>query len=180
MAGLIDGLLQLARTSRGVLQADTVDLSALAARAVADLQQAEPQRQVQVHIQPGLQATGDRRMLDAALHNLIGNAWKYTGRCATPKITVTARQIDGERWYCVHDNGVGFDMAHAGRLFEAFARLHHQDEFPGIGIGLATVQRIIHRHGGRITAQATPGQGACFQFTLPTTVATDLNQPAAP
>ena len=180
MAGLIDGLLQLSRTSRGVLQADTVDLSALAARAVADLQQAEPQRVVQVHIEPGLQTTGDRRMLDAALHNLIGNAWKYTGRCASPRITVTARQIDGERWYCVHDNGAGFDMAHAGRLFEAFARLHRQDEFPGMGIGLATVQRIIHRHGGQITAQATPGQGACFQFTLPARPPADATEPATP
>jgi signal transduction histidine kinase len=129
-----------------------------------------------VDIEPGLVATGDRRMLAAALANLLGNAWKYTSGRADARITLRREVQDGETWFCVDDNGAGFDMAHAGRLFKVFARLHRQDEFPGLGIGLATVQRIIHRHGGRIVAQATPGQGASFRFTLPWRRATTLTE----
>jgi signal transduction histidine kinase len=167
MGELIDGLLVLSRSTRGLLQHDDVDISALAERTVQQHRRQDPQRAVDVVIQPGLHARADRRMIDAVLQNLIGNAWKYTGRCSAPRIEVALREIEGERWFSVTDNGAGFDMAHAGRLFKAFARLHRQDEFPGIGIGLATVQRIIHRHGGRIVAEGTPGQGASFRFTLP-------------
>jgi len=180
MGDLIDGLLVLSRSTRGALRADAVDLSALAERVVAELRRGDPQRVVQVDITPGLQATGDARMLDAVLHNLLGNAWKYTGHAKAAHITLTAQDLDGERWFCVNDNGAGFDMAHAGRLFKAFARLHRQDEFPGIGIGLATVQRIIHRHGGQIVAQGRPGDGASFRFTLPARRAAEPLDPALP
>lgn len=140
----------LSRSSRGELRSDDVDLSALAERVVAELRRTEPQRRVQVAIDPGLHAVGDVRMLDVVLHNLLGNAWKYTRDRADARIALRGMDLDGQRWFCVTDNGAGFDMAHAGRLFKAFARLHRQDEFPGLGIGLATVQRIIHRHGGQI------------------------------
>jgi light-regulated signal transduction histidine kinase (bacteriophytochrome) len=167
MGELIDGLLVLSRSLRGTLRADDVDLSALALQCAQELQRDDPQRQVTVVVAPGLRASGDRRMLDAVLRNLIGNAWKYSARTSAARIEVGSAQIDGETWFVVKDNGAGFDMAHAGRLFKAFARLHRQDEFPGLGIGLATVQRIIRRHGGRIVAEAAPGQGATFRFTLP-------------
>ena len=167
MGDLIDGLLLLSRSSRGALRRDEVDLSALAERVMAELRRAEPQRRVQADIAPGLRALGDVRMLDAVLHNLLGNAWKYTRDRADARIALRTEDHDGQRWFCVEDNGAGFDMAHAGRLFKAFARLHRQDEFPGLGIGLATVQRIIQRHGGQIVAEGLPGDGARFRFTLP-------------
>lgn len=176
MGDLIDGLLVLSRSSRGELRSDDVDLSALAERVAAELRRTEPQRRVQVAIDPGLHAVGDVRMLDVVLHNLLGNAWKYTRDRADARIALQGMDLDGQRWFCVTDNGAGFDMAHAGRLFKAFARLHRQDEFPGLGIGLATVQRIIHRHGGQIVAEGRPGQGATFRFTLPAPGAV----PAAP
>jgi PAS domain S-box-containing protein len=179
MGGLIEGLLVLSRSVRGELSADNVDLSFLAQRVVNELRRAEPQRVVDVQIEPGLHAWGDRRMLDAALNNLIGNAWKYSANQVQARIVFEAREIEGERWFCLTDNGAGFDMAHAGRLFKAFARLHRQDEFPGLGIGLATVQRIIQRHGGRIEAQAAPGQGAVFKFTLPAPRAAQRTEPTA-
>lgn len=167
MGDLVEGLLTLSRTLRGALSVAPVDLSALAAQAAADLRRAEPARQVEVEIEPGLVFDGDRRMLAALVGNLVGNAWKYSAGRADARIHVHALSRDGERWFCVEDNGAGFDMAHAGRLFKAFARLHRQDEFPGLGIGLATVQRIVNRHGGRIEAEGHPGRGACFRFTLP-------------
>ncbi|MDT7838865.1 sensor histidine kinase [Aquabacterium sp. OR-4] len=167
MGELIEGLLTLSRSVRGVLGSGEVDLGVLAEQALADLRRAEPQRVVQVSLAPGLRAQGDRRMLGAVMANLLGNAWKYTAGRADAQIEVGMRQIDGERWFFVRDNGVGFDMAHGGRLFKVFARLHRQDEFPGLGIGLATVQRIIHRHGGRVMAESALGAGATFRFTLP-------------
>ncbi|MBZ8140822.1 histidine kinase [Rubrivivax gelatinosus] len=167
MSDLVEGLLTLSRTVRGALSVAPVDLSALAQLALAELQRAEPQRRVEVEIEPGLVAQGDRRMLAALLNNLLGNAWKYTAGRSDAKIRLYAVMRDGLRWFCVEDNGAGFDMAHAARLFKAFARLHRQDEFPGLGIGLATVQRIVNRHGGRIEAEAATGQGACFRFCLP-------------
>lgn len=167
MGELIDGLLALSRSLRGALRADDVDLSALALQCLQELQRAEPQRRVTLRIVPGLHASGDRRMLDAVLHNLLGNAWKYSTGTPEACISFGSEQVDGQTWFVVQDNGAGFDMAHAGRLFKAFARLHRQDEFPGLGIGLATVQRIIQRHGGRIVAEAVPGRGATFRFTLP-------------
>lgn len=167
MGGLIDGLLALSRSVRGEMRRDEVDLSALAARVLSDLRRAEPYRQVEARIEPGLRAQGDRRMLDAVITNLVGNAWKYSARVEVARIDFHSLEQGGVCWFCLTDNGAGFDMAHAGRLFKAFARLHRQDEFAGIGIGLATVQRVIHRHGGRIEARSVPGQGATFRFTLP-------------
>ena len=167
MGELIDGLLTLSRSTRGRMRRDAVDLSALAERALAELHAADPARQVVAQVAPGLAAEGDARMLDVVMRNLLDNAWKYSVHAAAPRIEVGAEQLDGERWFYVRDNGAGFDMAHAARLFKAFQRLHRTDEFPGLGIGLATVQRIVHRHGGAIIAHGAPGQGATFRFTLP-------------
>jgi len=144
-----------------------VDLSALAEAACAGLEQGDPARRVMWRIEPGLVAMGDPRTLRVVIENLLGNAWKYTARKDPAAITFDAVEEGGTRWLSVSDNGAGFDMAYAERLFDPFQRLHHQDEFPGLGIGLATVQRIIQRHGGRIEAVAKPGHGANFRFTLP-------------
>jgi signal transduction histidine kinase len=178
MGDLVEGLLTLSRTLRGALSVAPVDLSALAALTAADLRRAEPGRELDVEIEPGLLVAGDRRMLAALVGNLVGNAWKYTAGRAGARIRVYSIIDDGTRWICVEDNGAGFDMAHAGRLFKAFARLHRHDEFPGLGIGLATVQRIVNRHGGRIEAQGSPGQGARFRFTLPERPGADVNEGA--
>lgn len=169
MGELIDGLLQLSRSTRGELRRDRVDLSALAERLLAELARTEPSRRVAWRIEPGLTARGDARMIEVVLRNLLGNAWKYTAGTAAPMIRVHAerRPEDRNRLFHVADNGAGFDMAYAGKLFQPFQRLHRQEEFPGLGIGLATVQRIVQRHGGTIQAVAAPGQGAMFSFTLP-------------
>lgn len=169
MGELIDGLLQLSRCTRGELRRDPVDLSALAENILAELKRLEPARRVAWQIEPGLVARGDARMLEVALRNLIGNAWKYTGDTEAPMIRVYAEEKPENefRLFFVTDNGAGFDMAHAAKLFQPFQRLHRQEEFPGLGIGLATVQRIIHRHGGTIGAVAAPGRGATFSFSLP-------------
>ena len=167
MSDLIDGLLALSRSSRGELRQDRVDLSAMARRRLAELAEAEPQRQVTVEVEDGLVVQGDERMLASAVVNLIDNAWKYTGAVAAPRIRVYAGELGGRRGFCVADNGAGFDMGHAENLFKPFQRLHRQDEFPGIGIGLATVQRIVRRHGGEMAAHGQPGQGATFCIGLP-------------
>lgn len=167
MGELIDGLLQLSRCTRGNLRADLIDLSALATRICQDLARTEPQRQVRWSVAPGLHAAGDARMIEAVLNNLLANAWKYTARTAEPRVCVDATTTaDGEFFFRVADNGAGFDMRHAEKLFKPFQRLHRQDEFPGIGIGLATVQRIVKRHGGTLRATGAPGQGATFSFSL--------------
>lgn len=180
MGGLIDGLLALSRSARGRLRRDTVDLSRLADNALRELRAGEPQREVTAVIAPGLQARGDARMLDAVMRNLVGNAWKYTARREGAHIEVGLLESEGLRWFFVRDNGVGFDMAHAGRLFKAFQRLHRADEFPGIGVGLATVQRIVRRHGGQIVADARRGEGAEFRFTLPEQDPDDDDEADAP
>ena len=167
MSDLIDGLLALSRSSRGDLRQDRVDVSALARRHLAELAGAEPGRRVVVEVEEGIVAQGDERMLASALVNLLDNAWKYTGATKAPVIRVHVGEVGGLHGFCVSDNGAGFGMEHAGRLFKPFQRLHRQDEFPGIGIGLATVQRIVHRHGGEITAQGEPGVGASFCIGLP-------------
>ncbi|MFA6544473.1 MAG: PAS domain S-box protein [Limisphaerales bacterium] len=169
MSELVDGLLTLSRCTRGELQRDRVDLSALCERLRAELTKTEPDRRVEWHIQPGLTACGDARMIEVVMSNLLGNAWKYTGRQPAPVIRVYAERVDGELRFCVADNGAGFDMQHAGQLFKPFQRLHRQEEFPGIGIGLATVERILHRHGGVIRVTAAVGVGATFSFLLPET-----------
>lgn len=166
MAELIDGLLALSRSTRGRLQYDEIDLSVLSEHLLSELAQGEPGRQVAIKVEPGLKARGDARMIEAVMRNLLGNSWKYTARAAEPNIRVYTEELDGARRFCIADNGAGFDMAHASRLFHAFQRLHRQEEFPGLGIGLATVQRIVHRHGGIIEARGEPGKGAVFSFTL--------------
>jgi len=172
MAQLIDDLLQFSLARRAELRHDAVDLSALAETVVAELRQMDPERQVTVAIAPGLAATGDRGLLRVVLRNLFANAWKFTAKTSTARIELGAadhdvrRKTRESRTYFVRDNGVGFDMAKADKLFEAFQRLHDAQEFPGTGIGLATVQRIVQRHGGRVWAEAAVGKGAVFYFTL--------------
>jgi signal transduction histidine kinase len=167
MSDLIDGILALSRSTRGDLRRDRVDLSTLATQRLAALADENPTRQVSTRVESGLTVEGDARMIEAVIDNLIDNAWKYTGQASAPEIRVYGESRDGSPWICVADNGAGFDMAHAERLFKPFQRLHRQDEFPGIGIGLATVQRIIHRHGGEIEALGQPNLGATFCFKLP-------------
>jgi signal transduction histidine kinase len=166
MGMLIDDLLELSRVSRAALGPAMVDVTALAREITARLASSEPARVVTVEIAPALTAWADPRLLEIALTNLLENAWKYTVRTAQARIEVGARTQDGESVFYVRDNGAGFDMQYAGKLFGAFQRLHRADEFPGIGIGLATVARIVHRHGGRVWAEARPGEGASFYFTL--------------
>ncbi|EGV18464.1 sensor histidine kinase [Thiocapsa marina] len=167
MGELIDGILTLSRSTRGELRREPVDLSALARHRLEELAAAEPQRLVAREVEPGMVVPGDPTMLEAVMVNLIDNAWKYTGRTHDAIIRVYSMEREGKRWSCVTDNGAGFDMAYSERLFKAFQRLHRQEEFVGIGIGLATVQRIVHRHGGVVVAEGAPGQGATFRFTLP-------------
>jgi light-regulated signal transduction histidine kinase (bacteriophytochrome) len=166
MAQLIDDLLQFSIALRAELRRDAVDLSALAETVVAELRQMDPGRQVTIAVVPGLTAAGDRGLLRVVLRNLLGNAWKFTRTQPQPRIDLGAAQQDGTLAYFVRDNGVGFDMARADKLFGAFQRLHDPREFPGTGVGLATVQRIVQRHGGRVWAEAAVGKGATFYFTL--------------
>jgi len=166
MGNMIDALLTLARISRSPLNLLSVDLSSLAAEVVTSLAEQQPERTVDVRIMPGVQGWGDARLLQIALQNLLQNAWKYTSKQASARIEFGARTIDEETVYVVSDNGVGFDMAYVDKLFGAFQRLHADSEFQGTGIGLATVHRVIHRHGGRIWAEAEVSHGATFYFTL--------------
>ncbi len=166
MGLLIDDLLQLSRVSRAELRREPVDLSAQAREVVDELRRREPERDVTVALAPGLRVQGDARLLRIVLENLLGNAWKFTSKRTGARIELFAEERGGQTHYAVRDNGVGFDMAYAGKLFNPFQRLHKPAEFPGTGIGLATVQRIIHRHGGHIEVEAAPEQGATFRFTL--------------
>ena len=167
MGELIDGILALSRCARGELRRDRVDISALSGQLLEELQRADPQRAVSWAVEPNLRAIGDARLIEAVLSNLLSNAWKYTGKTSSPEIRVFAGHRDGRRGFCVSDNGAGFDMAHARNLFQPFKRLHRADEFPGIGIGLATAQRILRRHGGDISGEGEVGVGAAFFFSLP-------------
>jgi len=166
MGVLIDALLGLSRLARSTLQIQEVDLSAVAQAVIAQLAASDPKRVVTVTIDPGLTAMADARLVRSVFDNLLGNAWKFTAKTPSPQISVGS--TDG-RTFFVRDNGAGFDMGHAGKLFSPFERLHTADEFPGTGIGLATVQRIVHRHGGRISVTAQPKGGATFFFTLAAT-----------
>lgn len=166
MARLIDGLLSLARITRSDFRREDVDLSALARVAVDRLKAAEPERNIEVVIAEGLTALGDRRLLAAVLDNLLGNAWKFTRHQPKPRIELARAEVDGEAVFFVRDNGAGFDMSFVSKLFGVFQRLHGTDQFEGHGIGLATVQRIVARHGGRIWAEGREGAGATFYFTL--------------
>lgn len=166
MGELVDGILVLSRSTRGELRRDAMDVSALAAKLLDELARDESERDYAWEVEPGLSVTGDARMIEAVMRNLLGNAWKYSAHAVQPHIRVYGEMRGDTEWVCVADNGAGFDVAYADRLFQPFQRLHRQDEFPGIGIGLATVQRIVHRHGGAIEARGEPGKGAVFCFNL--------------
>lgn len=167
MGYLIDDLLTLSRVTRSDMHVESVDLSRLASRICTDLQQTHPERQVEFAIQPGLVAQGDTHLLQVVLENLINNAWKFTAKQEYAKIEFGAMpQKNGILAYFVRDDGTGFDMAYSDKLFGPFQRLHASHEFPGNGIGLATVQRIVYRHGGKLWAEAAVEQGATFYFTL--------------
>ena len=172
---LIDDMLKLSRVTRHEMRREQVSLSALAADIAAQLREQGQGRDVSWTIEPGLTVLGDGHLLRIAVENLLGNAWKYTGTRPRAEIYfgtadepggAGAEHVRGAVVFRVRDNGVGFDMAYADKLFGAFQRLHAEREFPGTGIGLATVQRIVHRHGGRIWAQSAPEAGATFYFTL--------------
>ncbi len=175
MGELVDGLLSLSRCTRGELQRDDVDLSALAERILKEFAESHPERPFTWKVEPGMTGRGDPRMLEIVLRNLIENAWKYSGRKPDAHIGVYREAQGGEVMYCVADNGAGFDMAHAGKLFQPFQRLHRQEEFSGTGIGLATVQRIVHRHGGVLRGEGIVGLGAKFCFSLEGAVDIDLD-----
>jgi PAS domain S-box-containing protein len=164
MGELIDAMILLARRAAAALQPTLVDLSALSARIIDELNMAEPRRRVEVRIEPWLRVVADRDAASIVMDNLLRNAWKYSARVSAARIEVGAELQEGQRIYYVRDNGAGFDMADAGELFKPFTRLHSEAEFEGTGIGLATVSRLLHNHGGRIWAQSRPGQGTTFYF----------------
>ena len=166
MGRLIDGLLQLSRVTRAEMQRQPVDLSALAQRIAARLAEANPGRQIEFMIQQALTVLADPRLLEVALTNLLDNAVKFTSHEPVARIEIRQTADRGQQSFVVRDNGVGFDMTYAGSLFGAFQRLHKVTEFPGTGIGLATVQRVIRRHGGHVWAMSQVGDGASFYFTL--------------
>lgn len=167
MGQLIDALLQLSRAMRGELRREPVNLSQLALEIEAELRREQPNRPAEVRVAPGLVAQGDPVLLRSVLRNLLGNAWKFTARSAQARIEFGQEKQGDKSAYFVSDDGVGFDMKVAGKLFLPFHRLHDPSEFPGTGIGLATVQQIIRRHGGKVWARSAAGKGATFYFTLP-------------
>jgi two-component system, sensor histidine kinase and response regulator len=166
MSRLIDDVLYLARVTGADMREQEVDLSGLVTLLLDRIREAEPDRKVEVKVRPGVTAAADGQLLRIALANLLENAWKFTARTPDARIEFGVTNAGGEPTYFVRDNGAGFDMAYADRLFGPFQRLHRASEFPGTGIGLATVQRIVHRHGGRVWAEGMLGQGATFHFTI--------------
>lgn len=164
MERLIDDMLGLARVSRQTLELKDVDLSALAAQIWADLQERGPRPEAQIEIEPGLSLRADPGLLRILMENLMGNAWKFSAKQAAPRIRLGWEGLNGDRALCLRDNGAGFDMAYADKLFGAFQRLHTEAQFPGTGIGLATVLRVVRRHGGRLWAEGKVGEGAAFHF----------------
>ncbi|WP_310460391.1 ATP-binding protein [Sphaerotilus sp.] len=166
MNSMIDSLLALSRLSTQAIDQVPVDLSALAEQVMTELRQQAPERQADIRIAPGLTAHGDPVLLRSVLDNLLGNAWKYASRREVTRIDFSATTASGRTEFCIRDNGAGFDMRFAGKLFGAFQRLHGATEFPGTGVGLASVRRILRRHGGDIRAEAAVNEGARFYFTL--------------
>lgn len=167
MSELIEALLVLSRISRQPLQTETVDVTALAQETIAELRQRDPQRTVSTNIQPDMRVRADRRLIGTAVFNLVSNAWKFTARTPAPSIDIGMSREGDVATLHVKDNGAGFDMAYEDKLFKPFQRLHGASEFPGTGVGLATVQRIVERHGGRCWARGKPQEGAVFYCTLP-------------
>ena len=166
MTSVFDGLQMLFRLTSGEIRREDLDISATAQQVADELRTENPRRKVEVQIMPGIMASGDQRLVRILLGNLMNNAWKFTSGTKSPKITVGREVVDGESRVFVRDNGAGFDMIEAHRLFGAFQRLHSQSDFPGAGIGLATARRIVNRHGGRIWAEGAVGEGATFYFVL--------------
>ncbi len=166
MNAMIDALLTLARRTGRELAVEPCDLTRTARDLAEELRATEFSRKVDFGIEPDLRAIGDPELLRLVLQNLLGNAFKFTARAPQARVEFGCRHADGADVFFVRDNGAGFDMRFADRLFGMFQRLHPADEYPGTGVGLATVQRIVRRHGGRIWAESAPGQGACFYFTL--------------
>jgi len=166
MAQLIDDMLQLSGVTRTEMRIESVDLSAMAKAILAELQKSEPKREVKCDVQDNMMARGDPRLLQVVLVNLLGNAWKFTSKAPRAKIEFAAVRRDGRAVFFIRDNGAGFDMAYSQKLFGAFQRLHATSDFPGTGVGLATVQRIVRRHGGKVSAEGKAGMGATFSFTL--------------
>jgi light-regulated signal transduction histidine kinase (bacteriophytochrome) len=167
MSQLIDDMLLLSRVTLAELRRSPVDLSELARVVSEGLHASEPQRSVEWVIEPDLIVHADGHLMRIVFENLLGNAWKFTSHQPAPRIEFGRMKRDGAWVYFVRDNGAGFDAQYADKLFKAFQRLHTESEFPGTGIGLATVQRVIHRHGGRVWAEGEPDHGATFFFTLP-------------
>jgi len=166
MAVLIDELLSLSRVTRSEMRREAVDLSAMAQSIAEELQETQPERQVAFVIAPGLTTSGDAQLLRLLMENLQGNAWKFTGHHPQARIEFGTTHIDGKETFFILDNGAGFDMTYADRLFGPFQRLHAQDEFAGTGVDLATVQRIAHRHSGQVWAEGKVEEGATFYFRL--------------
>lgn len=166
MSQLIDAMLNLARLTRAEIHSQTFDMSAIVHGILEDLQKMEPEREVECIVANNLLATADPQLIRAVLENLLGNAWKFTRKQPNPRIEFGHGQYKGQAAYFVKDNGAGFDMTYAHKLFGTFQRLHAYTEFPGVGVGLATVHRIIQRHGGQIWAEGTVDEGATFHFTL--------------
>ncbi len=166
MGKLIDDLLKLSRVTRAEMNYEVVNLSELAGKIISQLEKTEPRRKVSLNIEPNVTAYGDGNLLRLVLENLLGNAWKFSSKVDSPQIEMGITDHNGRRAYFISDNGVGFDMTYADKLFKPFQRLHKETEFSGTGIGLATVYRIIHRHGGEVWAESKVGEGAIFYFTL--------------
>jgi PAS domain S-box-containing protein len=167
MGDLIDDLLELSRVARSEVRMEPVPLSDMVHALLSELADTEPERKVQIRVQENLVAHGDQVLLQAVMQNLLGNAWKFTSRCDSPIIEFGCREENGELVFYVRDNGAGFDMKYANKLFAAFQRLHRPEDFEGTGIGLATAQRIINLHGGRIWAESRVDEGSTFFFVLP-------------
>ena len=167
MVRLVDGLLELAGLARSKLQPRSVDVSRLAREVAGELRDVEPGREVELTIAEGLTAQGDEALLRVVFYDLLGNAWKFTAGRRPAHVEVGARLVEGETAFFVRDDGAGFDPRFVDKLFTPFERLHDDTEFTGTGIGLATVRRIVERHGGRVWAEGEPGAGATFFFTLP-------------
>lgn len=166
MRTLIEDLLRFSRVANAELVRETIDLSAMAQQILVDLLESDPNRQVEISVQPGVKCVGDYALVHVVLENLLNNAWKYTSKTKYACIEFSSRPLEGQTAYFVKDNGAGFDMRSVDRIFKPFQRLHHVREFPGSGIGLANVQRVVSRHGGRVWACGEVGKGATFAFTL--------------
>jgi light-regulated signal transduction histidine kinase (bacteriophytochrome) len=177
MANLIDDILELSRITRIDIEHRDVDISAMARECLQSLQASNPERKVELQVQPDMHVTGDPRLLRIILQNLLSNAWKFTSERENPKIQIGAADDRNQTVFFVKDNGIGFDVKYSDKVFGIFQRLHKTEEFEGTGIGLASVQRAIHRHGGKVWVNAKEQKGATFYFTLPEDSAVTNKQP---